>query len=103
MEKGTITIFNIEDFRTIVAECVNEALAPFKIVSEQKSSDNPNKDELLTRAETARLLRISLPTLGLYTKEGKLQSFRMGSVIRYKKNAVEAAVKEISFSKHKKK
>lgn len=47
--------------------------------------------DFLTRNETAQLLRVTLPTLYDWTKRGYLQSYRMGSRIRYKRSEVNAA------------
>ncbi|HOX77204.1 MAG TPA: helix-turn-helix domain-containing protein [Bacteroidales bacterium] len=49
-------------------------------------------DELLTRAETAKLLKISLPTLHDWTRTGKLQSYRISSRLRYRKSEVIEAL-----------
>jgi excisionase family DNA binding protein len=45
-------------------------------------------ESLMTREETARLLKVSLPTLNEWTKKGILRSYRLGNVIRYKKEEV---------------
>ena len=48
-------------------------------------------DDFLTRNETAQMLRVTLPTLYDWTKRGYLQSYRMGSRIRYKRSEVNEA------------
>jgi len=55
---------------------------------------NP-QNEYITRAEAAKILRISLPTLRSWTLSGRLKSYRVGSRVRYKKTEVESAVREI--------
>ena len=47
--------------------------------------------DYLTRKETAQILRVTLPTLYDWTKRGYLQSYRMGSRIRYKRSEVNEA------------
>ena len=54
-------------------------------------------DKYLTRAEVARLLKISLPTLHRYTKDGILKSYRIVGKVRYKLQDVENALKERNF------
>lgn len=57
---------------------------------------------LLTRAETARILQISLPTLHVYTKRGLIKSYRIGTKIRYKFKEIEEALTSRSFGQVKK-
>ena len=42
----------------------------------------------ISRVEACKILGLSLPTLGKYTKEGKIISYKIGSQIRYKKDEV---------------
>ena len=57
------------------------------------------EEEFLTRIETARILRISLPTLRSWTVSGRLKSYRISSRIRYRKTEVENALTEIPYRK----
>lgn len=59
-------------------------------------------DKYLTRVEVARLLKISLPTLHRYTKDGILKSYRIVGKVRYKLQDVENALKERNFGLPKK-
>ncbi|WP_076548666.1 helix-turn-helix domain-containing protein [Maribacter ulvicola] len=52
--------------------------------------------QLLTRQEVAKWLDVSLPTLHAWTKNGILQSYRIGNKIRYKKNEVLNALQSIN-------
>lgn len=61
----------------------------------------PEKEVYLTRQQTADFLQISLPTLHQYTKEGLINSFRIGSKIRYKKSDIEKAMQERNFGKRR--
>jgi len=68
----------------------------------QKENDRPKivtydkLPVLLTRNETATLLRVSLQTLHIWTKEGRIQAERLGKKqIRYRKENVEKFIREI--------
>jgi excisionase family DNA binding protein len=50
---------------------------------------------LLTRDETANLLRIDLSTLYKWTKQGKLKSYGLGGRIYYKQHEIEGALVKI--------
>jgi excisionase family DNA binding protein len=54
----------------------------------QLSKPSNSEADYLTRIETARLLRVTLPTLTDWTKRGILKSYRMGTRIRYKRSEV---------------
>jgi excisionase family DNA binding protein len=59
-------------------------------------------EKYLTRGEVANFLKISLPTLHRYTKDGVLKSYRIVGKIRYKLEEVENALKERNFGLPKK-
>lgn len=48
----------------------------------------PNGAELITRQETAEILRITLPTLNNWTKNGLLKSYKLASRVRYRRDEV---------------
>ncbi len=52
--------------------------------------------EYLTRQETADLLKVDLSTIHNYTKQGKLQSFGIGSRVYYKRVGVENAIVQLN-------
>jgi excisionase family DNA binding protein len=61
-----------------------------------------NQSFFLSRAEVSNLLKISLPTLHDWTKQGWLQSYKIGNRVLYKLQEVEEALKKVSINKHKK-
>lgn len=61
-------------------------------VEEQK-----NEVEYLTRKEAAKLLKISLVTISDWNKKGILKPYRIGNLIRYKRDEIEAALIQIKF------
>lgn len=67
----------------------------------QKNSEARN-EKYLTRGEVASFLKISLPTLHRYTKDGILKSYRIVGKVRYKLEDVENALKERNFGLPKK-
>lgn len=67
---------------------------------QQVTTEKDGGEELLTRAETIKILKISLPTLHQWTKDGLIKSYQSNSRIRYKKNEVLALFKEVSTIKN---
>ena len=53
-----------------------------------KKSFTTTEDDLLTREETAELLKINLSTLHNWTKEKKLTSYGIGGRVYYKRNEI---------------
>ena len=51
-------------------------------------------DEWLTIAEAAKYLKLSIPSIRIYVKSGKLQSYRNGHVIRIKRIDLDAFLKK---------
>jgi excisionase family DNA binding protein len=64
----------------------------FKVqLNDLKNNFSPKEPtELLTRSETAELLKIDLSTLWNWTKSGKLSSYGMGNRVYYKRSEIEA-------------
>jgi hypothetical protein len=73
------------------------------IVREEISNFKPTKEEIKyrTRKEVKDLLKISLPTLNEYTKNGILKGSRIGSRILYSEQDIERAVKDIPVLKYR--
>ena len=62
------------------------------------------KDEIprfLSRSEVSKLLKISLPTLQIYTEKGIIRGSRVGTRVLYSEEDVKEAVKEIPERKYK--
>jgi excisionase family DNA binding protein len=67
-----------------------------------KNKSSISNEKYLTRSEVAHFLKISLPTLHRYTKDGVLKSYRIVGKVRYKLQEVEEALKERNFGFPKK-
>jgi hypothetical protein len=57
---------------------------------------NDDQDIILSRLETAQLLKISFTTLWKHTKNGKLKSYGIGNKVFYKKDEVLKSIKGIN-------
>lgn len=65
-------------------------------LEELKKSFDPKKpQELLTRSETAKLLKISLSSVHNWTKKGSLKSYGISGKVYYKRSEVESALIEL--------
>ena len=60
-----------------------------------------NQSSYLSRKEVASLLKITLPTLHDYTKQGWIRSYKIGSRVLYKPNEVQEAIEKVQSFKHK--
>ena len=77
---------SIEELEGTIRKVITDSLRENQL----SKPSNPEAD-YLTRIETANLLRVTLPTLSEWTKRGILNSYRMGSRIRYKRSEVNAS------------
>lgn len=75
-----------------------------KVIDDKIKSINPTPtnvaSKLLTRQETAKLLKISLPTLDNWTNTGLIKAKRIGTRVRYVYTDVEAAIKDMPSIKY---
>lgn len=89
--EGKIILISIpmDELVDRIAESVRKQL------SKPPSEGDTSSKELLTRAETAKLLGITLPTLADYTRKRLLQGYRLGTRVRYKRSEVLDALRPI--------
>lgn len=86
MEQLYLYGISIDELRIFLEENLNEIL-PRLLKTDQT--------KLLTRKEAALLLRISLPTLHKWTREGRIKAYRISNKIRYKQTELERSLNEV--------
>jgi len=97
MEKIIITI-PMDGLKSAITEIIrNEMLACKPMVSTSECENG-----LISRKEAASLLKVSLKTLGQWTKEGVIVGYRFKSRVRYKKEEILASAQKIIASKYRK-
>lgn len=74
----------IEQLQQLIGSSVKETIQEFQ--KEIKTKDN--SEELLTREETCKFLKIDSSTLWAWTNAGKLKSFGISSRRYYKKSLI---------------
>ncbi len=79
-----------DEFFERVKEAVRDELK--NLINKSEAEEQ----KLLTRNETSKHLRVSLPTLNTYTKNGLIKSVRFGYRVLYRLEDVLVAVQEIS-------
>jgi len=80
-----------EQLQESISDILKTQLEEF---SKNFSAKNP--DELLTRKETAALLKINLATLWSWSKSGKIKSVGIGNRVYYKRNDIESSLIKLS-------
>ena len=97
MEQLILSSLTVEQLKEIIVETCKQAFA-VKEQIKQLTAKPVIKDQFLTRKETAAMLHVSLPTLNQWTKEGKLESYRLGTRILYKREEVTESVTRRNFT-----
>ena len=95
MEKVIFISVPEQELRLLFGDVMDEKLKSFI------QHDKTKSPSFVTRKETARLLRISLPTLHEYTKNGILVGYRIGGRILYKLSEIEDVLEENSTAKYR--
>jgi excisionase family DNA binding protein len=81
MNKTVLINYESHELQDLFKNCLTEAFKGLNLFN----NPQPEKEkQILTRKETAEMLAVSLPTLHTYTKEGKIKSFRLGHLVRYR-------------------
>lgn len=98
MDKIFINALTESDLKRILREVLSEKE---KASSENLQKKSDNKISYLNRFEVVKLLRISVPTLSNWTKEGILQSYRIGKRVLYREDEVNASLQKVKNLKYK--
>jgi len=85
------TTYTSEEFENLLGQLISQSVQ----IELRQLAPSPDQNQILTRQETAKLLAISLPTLHDYTKRGLIKSHRLGTKVRYKREDIDAALKQI--------
>lgn len=85
--KGIIITISEEEFQEQLTLAILKALENF----------SPKKEEIkyLTRKEVSEKLHISLVTLNVYTKTGRLPACRINGRVLYREDAIDAALTSV--------
>jgi excisionase family DNA binding protein len=83
-----------EDLKRLIEKTIENCL-------QSLPKNEPESNGYLTRQETSKLLRISLPTLNELTKKGVLKGYRIGSRVLYRHSEVENSLSEIQTQKYR--
>ena len=80
---------------TLLFKKVDELTAKVNSQSNPQPTAPAPADQLHTRTETAKILRVTLATLNEYTKSGKIVGNRIGNRVLYKDSDIQAALSQI--------
>ena len=94
MVKKIIEIENVS-VDELVAIITNKVLEGLEIRLEQLQQKK-HQEQLLTRTETAKYLKVDISTLHNWTKKGKLKAYGLGNRVYYKKDEIEEALVRIN-------
>lgn len=93
---------NIQEFKELLYETFE---TKFKVLVQgnqvQSNQVQSNKPAYYSRSEVAKLLKISLPTLNEWSKQGIIQSYRIGKRVLYKTEEIENSLIEVENYKYK--
>lgn len=96
MEQIFLQGISLDEFKELLIETVESR---FKVQEVQSKVQSDQK--YLSRAEVAKLLKISLPTLNEWTKIGHLQSYRIGNRVLYKADEVDESLSKVRTLKYR--
>ncbi|MCX6262793.1 MAG: helix-turn-helix domain-containing protein [Bacteroidia bacterium] len=96
MEKLFINALSESDLKRVFREVLSET-----VKSEAVQKNSERKINYLNRFEVVELLKISLPTLSNWTKEGILQSYRIGKRVLYREDEVNSSLHKVRNLKYK--
>lgn len=84
-----------ENLKELIRDVIREEV--------QIKKDEPIQTEMkfYSRKEVCSLLKLSLPTLSEYTKEGHIQAVRIGGRVLYSEQAVQDALQAVPNLKFK--
>lgn len=57
-----------------------------------KTSEKPAEDRLLDKKEAAAILKVSIPTLDRWARNGVIKKRKQGQIVRYPMSEVQACI-----------
>lgn len=89
VQKKLIQIYEVspEELKDEIVKDVKEEL---QLLSKGQNPKSPS--EYLTRKELSKILKVSIPTLIDWDRKGILHPYRIGNIIRYKSDELDAAL-----------
>lgn len=90
------TGFTVNDLLDWIGQIIDSKIGIYPTKKQELQS------EYITRAEVSKLLKITLPTLHDWTKQGWLKAYKIGSRVLYKREEVQQSVEKLSSHKYKK-
>lgn len=97
MDQVVFTQMPIEDLQGYIARAVMEGVRAYI----GKLEKGPQTDDLLTRKEAARYLRLSLVTLNGYTRRGLLKAHTIGARVLYRRSDLDRCLSSIENPKRR--
>lgn len=94
MIKKVVEIENVS-IDELVATITNKVLEGLEIRLEQLQQMK-HQEQLLTRSETAKYLKVDISTLHNWTKKGKLKAYGLGNRVYYMKKEIDEALVRIN-------
>lgn len=95
-QNSIFTNVPLSEFQELISAAVRSELAGMKPKEKETTTA-----EFLTRKETADRLKISLPTLHLWTRTGTIQGYRISGRVLYKSAEIESSLKAMQTIKNR--
>jgi len=102
MNTIAVTTIGVQELKEIIETIIESKLSIYLKKGSQFATDD-SEQELITRNEVAKKLRISLPTLSMLTKSGAIKGYRVGRRVLYRWGEVKNALPQIEYLKYKRK
>lgn len=90
---------SLEEFKAFIKTEIRTAFQTVTNNQEQQQNAGDTTQRLYTRKEAATKLKISLPTLGLFSKNGTIKAYRIGTRVRYTEQSIQDALTEMKSSR----
>lgn len=74
-----------------IAAAVAEQLTP--VINQLNQNNKGYYEEYLTREEVGKLIKLSPPTLNLYTQKGLIKAYKIGKRVLYKRAEIDEALR----------
>ena len=81
----------IGELKTVISETVANEVNRILAMHEKKEA----ADDLLTRSETAKILGVSLVTLHMWVRDGKLPAYKINTRVRFKRDDITKFIYDV--------
>lgn len=99
-ENRMLVTLTVQELESYMREWFLDELKRFMNQHAKENSQFTDLPEMITRKQAAKMIGVSVTTLDMWTREGRLRKHRIGRTVRFKRDELIASFKSLKDSRY---